>query len=384
MGEILSSFAKPIYDIIDALWDSVLTPALTEALKFIFGTIVTLVTNVLKEVLYTAFQLILTVMNFLETIIGFFAGIDQIKLNGKEESLLEAFFSLSTVTYIMFGMCIVAFAVTFALSIHGSLSLVTDEAERKPISAVLRNLGLAWSRIFTVFIVCILLVQLSGAVLKSYRSINQTGSGTIANSIFVAVARPALKTNDAAEQGKIISDYMDAANTTRKFDNFEQVKSDFNMEKFQFFFGYLFSLVTIFCLIGAALTCLRRVFDLLVLYMIGPAFAASSVLKEDQRYLKWRRLFVAKFVGVLGPVIGLELYFQISNFIIGANIEFASNPTLNTAVTLIILSGMSFAMYKSQTLIYYVVSQDGWLLAESGQADASFLLRAGSAAMAAK
>ena len=122
-------------------------------------------------------------------------------------------------------------------------------------------------------------------------------------------------------------------------------------------------MVMLFILAGAAMMFIRRLFDLLLLYLISPFFVATIPLDDGATFAKWRELFVAKFFSGFGVIFSMRYYLLLVPVIAGKELCLYK-PTLpggvmiNNVLKLFMILGGAWAVYKSQSLIMQIMNQE--------------------------
>ena len=95
--------------------------------------------------------------------------------------------------------------------------------------------------------------------------------------------------------------------------------------------------------IGALVTCamlllylvfglMKRVFELLMLFLIAPPLTALMPLDDGAALKKWREKFTSKTIGAYGPIVGLNLFFIILPFV--TSIKFFGIPAVDMIVNM--------------------------------------------------
>ena len=95
----------------------------------------------------------------------------------------------------------------------------------------------------------------------------------------------------------------------RSIYSFNQVKEDFDISVggIDYIIILILSVLIIWQLITCILTCAVRIFNMLLLYVIAPPFAATIPLDDGQRFRSWVDAFVVQCLSVFGTVIIMRL-----------------------------------------------------------------------------
>ncbi len=133
---------------------------------------------------------------------------------------------------------------------------------------------------------------------------------------------------------------------------------DFNFEEIDFVTGYILSIFLIFILFGAALFAVRRLFEIMLLYVTAPLFVSSIPLDEGKRFEGWRNMFVAKLVSVYGLIIMMTLYLNFVPTIMGGRLDLSGDGLMNSMLKTFLLLGGAFALKNSHSLLLGIISPE--------------------------
>lgn len=106
---------------------------------------------------------------------------------------------------------------------------------------------------------------------------------------------------------------------------------------------------------------IKRIFDLLLLYVASPFFVASVPLDGGEKFGAWRNMFMAKLVSGFGSIISMEIYLIFAPLMISGNITLMSNEGgikkgLDYVLKVLFLLGGMYSVYQSQNLIVQLIN----------------------------
>lgn len=108
---------------------------------------------------------------------------------------------------------------------------------------------------------------------------------------------------------------------------------------------------------------IRRLFELLLLYIISPLFVSTIPLDDGATFARWRELFVAKFFSGFGVIFSMRYYLLLVPSIAGDSLclynkNLPNAVAINNVLKLFIIVGGAWAVYKSQSLILEILNKD--------------------------
>lgn len=133
---------------------------------------------------------------------------------------------------------------------------------------------------------------------------------------------------------------------------------DFFVAKFDFFAVYIIGCLVAFVLFISLFLFVRRIFEVIMLYIMAPLFVATIVLDGGQRFKRWRDIFVGKLLSAYGVVITMKLYLMLMPIIVSPGLSLGSDPVFSYTIKLMIIFGGAWAVYKSNSLILSIISPE--------------------------
>ena len=89
---------------------------------------------------------------------------------------------------------------------------------------------------------------------------------------------------------------------------------------YNYLIGFLGSWTIALLLITLIIGVIQRIFELVILFVVSPAFVATMPLDEGARFGKWKDAFVKRTMSAYGPVIGINLLFMVLSLVQDINI----------------------------------------------------------------
>lgn len=361
MPYVYLGFVELLQNIFSTIFNEVLSPVISSVFNVLVKLLSDYLWEIFSDIFMDGFVILLKAVNFLESMFSLFSGLADVKYRGETTSLISYLFTLNGISKALGVMTVMAAAVAFLFALYFTGKSMADapfESQSSPISNVLKNGFKSAVTFMMVPFLCTALLQLSSAVLNqtiisfdyasgksSGESVSQAGFD---NVLFVTAAQGAAKSETRLKKYNSGSNYADR----------DQVKADFNMGDVDYLLGYASSIMVIIIMAGACLSFIRRLFDLLILYLISPFFAATIALDGGARFSKWRDLFVAKFFSGFGSIFAMKIYLLVVPMFTSGKLVFSGDGTVDSCIKLFLAIGGAWAVFKGQSIILQVLNPE--------------------------
>ena len=180
---VYNAILKPIIDFFGGLlnsvftwvFDNILKPLLIDVFFPLFKGLAEMIYEIIAGMLYELMAEILKIVDAIQVVFNVFAGIDSVTYDNEQYYLLDLLFSNQQVqhaTWVLIAISLILMMAFSLISVLRSIADLSDEM-KNPVGKVLRLTGSSFLKLITIPIVCMLMIRLSGAVLKSvYTGIN--------------------------------------------------------------------------------------------------------------------------------------------------------------------------------------------------------------------
>ena len=364
MTPVYLGFSESLQSILQKIFDVVLTPVLQK----VFGVLVDLIGGLLWEMLSSMmldlFIILLKIVNFIDSMFKLFSGLAVLvyKPTNQEYQLLSYLFQMNWISKALAYMTCIAAVLAFIFAIYATGKSISDGVmgdDSRPISKILEN-GIKSTVTFIVIpFFCILILQFSMKVMDQIVITFQyaqgpTGGMEVDDVLFISAAEP------AAKNSSVLTKYKTAAGAgaIHAYQNRDQVGKDFKVDQIDFITGYISTIFIIIILLGACLSFIRRCFDLLMLYLISPFFAATIPLDGGKRFSKWRDMFVGNFFSGFGSIFAMKIYLILIPMFTNSSLVFSTNSSVNTCVKLFLIMGGTWAVYKGRNNVLELINPE--------------------------
>lgn len=337
----------------------------------IVGIIVSAVQMILHDLLYVlwlyVYRVLLQGIYYAVKVLDVLSGMTDIGIieGGKVKNggtLLSYFLKSSSISRFFLAMTVGAAALAFIFSIYKTGRIISDSAlepEAKPISTVITNGIRCMLTFMLVPFLCVACLQLSAALLQETsiafeNAGDDTGGRTeIADVLFEMSAECALK---VPKGGTEYNDYWKEYSHPYQSDKAMKKGYIYDLKNVDYFIGILSALVILLILFGACLAFVRRIIEVLVLYVVSPYFAATIPLDGGTKFAGWRESFIGAFFGCFGSIFAMRLYLIVIPLISSDRFVISGNKDVNYIAKVFFVIGSAWSIYKLQEMITGLIS----------------------------
>lgn len=345
--EVVGGILDALYLILTVLFNEVFSPVLTDILA-VFGEAV--IAYMAQQLSYVGYLLLLAlcgILDGLEGMINVFVGIEKVIVDNRPMTLMEMIFQLDVVSRAFLIVTFVAVCVCLIFTIVGvarSISSMTLE-NKNPISHVLKSAMKAAVTFLTVPFMCIFLLQMSTVLTTQIQTavMNQTGvagnpsTGTyifLISSLRAGRVEPNNLGSFMSRLGEGESNYLepDMEDELRKeyLSGKKNYKSlldsgmDFSPHKIDYIMGFVAVIFMIIMFVGLVIQFIRRLLELVMLYIVSPFFVATIPADDGAMFKRWREMFVAKFLAGFGVIFSLKIFLLLLPIIFSSKLNLGS------------------------------------------------------------
>ena len=167
---------------------------------------------------------------------------------------------------------------------------------------------------------------------------------------------------------------------------------DFSFHTFDYFGAFIAGIFIIYCFLTLSISMVERIINLLILFFIGPAMAATIPLDpEEKRWTAWREQVFIKLISVIGNILAMVFFAYFVSIVSNRlNVILDSQKTFWGYFEIVVIKtimtiGACIATMKGSSLFVSIVSkgiahQEGTSMAETRRIMGSGLKVAGAVA----
>lgn len=391
----LNVFVNALSAMFEFIFHDVLSPILTEILQLFVNFFTNVIWVLLSKLILGLFIAVCSLVDFVESIFNVFAGLSPVLYVNPETnkpktmSLIDILFEMEAITQAFWVITLFSLGLCIIFTIFQTVKSISDMAleDKNPISKVLTDAMKAGITFFLIPFLCVMMLQLSTVVTKQADAAFNAANGgdtSIGTIIFLSASLEADKKiyepksvttgeialvnpnstppvpsfNDSV-RGPYMN-YLDSSGrpTTggKDYRNQDTVLNDFHAENFSYIVGFLSAILVLLILLISIITFVRRLFELLLLYIVSPFFVSTIPLDDGATFARWREMFIAKFFSGFGIIFSMKFYLMIVPFLADSRLELYPKTApngfvINTVLQLFLIIGGAWAVFKSQSLI---------------------------------
>ncbi len=381
--EVFEAILSPVFQFMSEiletsltwLFQEVLGPLLEAVLWPLFVAIVDLYFDIMCAWIFFLYTSLLQVVDAMETAFDVFSGLSTVIYNDTQTdmTLLEVLFRLDAIQTAVWVLIAVGFALTFLFAVVATLRSMMDlELERsgRTISKVLSSTMKAMFQLVMIPVVCLFVIQLSGAILSSIdTALANTESTTLSRMVFCISSLDACidenyNTSTATNSNLVsVTDlyrskfYYEGDGYLNYWDS-DTVKLYFDLSEFDYTIGFAGALFLIMVLGMCLMTFICRIFEVLMLFIVAPLFVSVMPLDDGERFKGWRDMFVGKIFSGYGSVVAMELYMILVPAVMSGRISFIAEGSTEAEylIRLIFLLGGAWAVTKAGPTVTQLIN----------------------------
>ncbi|MCR4902413.1 MAG: hypothetical protein K6A23_06115 [Butyrivibrio sp.] len=422
---------SPVFEVISGLMTEILKVffeyALLPILEVVLGASIefigTIFANFIYGELYKLTKLLLWCLDAVEKIFRLFAGIDSVYVVDTSGQYVESgsfIYTLLTSNEIvtaLFGIMAASFVLCFLVAIIATVKAMFETEisgnNKRPVGKVLRLTANALLRLILIPIMSLFLILLGDAILKSIDMATNPDQVTISNVIFTMSTLDAVRTDDfddapfynsttraAALSGApedVIKETSDFGLTDKyrssfyygarvnsiipgvsslKRDVLRIVLETFDIRRIDYMIAVGCTIMFIYVFGTLAVAMIARAFDVILLILVEPFFAASIPLNDGEKFQKWQDVFMARLGSCYATVAAVNIYLSVIQLILSNKIAFfgpGTTPGVVYLVNLLFVLAGGYTITKAGPIITGIISYDaGTREAETMESGARF------------
>ena len=372
---MLMNLVQPLVELFLELLKKLLTEQ-SGLIEKLFNLYIDLVTFWARMWMFELLLVLLRTIDALMNIFNIFAGTKPILVDGNSTIFINMLFEDTTIRKVFWGVFILGIALNMIFAIVSVTRAIFTDDREKSIWPMLGRIGKSLATYVMVPILVIFSVNLASAVLLKIDDIMTVNAGgndlTFGNTLFMIFSFG--EENADYEDCSEDPSFTDRAriafyNNNTKYERSSETAEYFDFSYFKILGGIILSIYIILLLALAIVMFITRIFDLILLFIVSPYFAATISLDGGEKFGDWRKLFIAKLVSGFGLVIMMKLFVGIVLPIItDGSVIFSTNTFINAGFMILLLTAGCYAVFKSHNLIMKLIDPQS-ALAEMGIAE---------------
>ncbi len=357
LSEILGNIFKRIFEVIllpflqlvfGTLWDAIVAPILDYFYRGIYAIYAGLLWIV--DLVQQGFDVLIGLQNI--------SYLDEASGEVMETTLLNYILFDDSIRNVLIAVTFIALVLCIAFSIYSVMrsTLDFDFENKRPVGKVMTMTAKCMLTFLMIPLIVWVGLNLASHALVATATALSGGQSTSLSRTILAIS-----SMDAARNGAEFSmtaePWSDLMNGSVGLFTFP---FEVHISKIDYLVGFASAIFCLIIMIMCLFTFIRRIYDIVVLYIVSPYFASTMVLDDGQKFSSWREAFIGKVMIGYGSAIGMRIFLMLVPIIMGDDIQLFDNVLMEATggyvLKLIFVLGGMYAVYKSSSLLTSIVN----------------------------
>lgn len=144
-------------------------------------------------------------------------------------------------------------------------------------------------------------------------------------------------------------------------------------DDFNYIIAYICAIVLLIALIGATFGLVKRLFDIVLLFITLPGIAATIPLDDGAKFKLWRETVISKVFLAFGTVLAVNVFTIVAPSIWGISLGTAAGGFTNSVLRLVLICGGALTISGGQLLFARLLGTSAEESREMGQSARTLL-----------
>lgn len=367
---IIEWLSKILNSIFEWLLNNIVIPLLMPVFEFLWNIIIANVADIFYSLIYGGFCQWLWILDQLQSGFDILIGMKDItyyseSLGRKDQTtLLEYFVNNEIVRNALISITFIALCLSMIFAIYSVMrsTLDFDFEGKRPVGKVLNAVAKSMIAFLLVPAICIFGISLASIVLKQTCTAITGSDASLGKWVMAISSMDAGRGNPPAPfidqaTGQIAEPWASLVGGGMDYVSFG---TRIHVSRVDYILGFAALIFMAVIMVICLFTFIKRIFDIMLLYITSPYFVSTIVLDDGEKFRRWRDTFIAKILVGFGSVIGLRIFLMMIPVIMNDQLEIfdsvAGNITGGYIIRLVFILGGMYAVYKSSTLLTGIIS----------------------------
>lgn len=367
---IIEWLSKILNSIFEWLLNNIVIPLLMPVFEFLWNIIIANVADIFFTLIYGGFCQWLWILDQLQSGFDILIGLKDITyysegLGRKDQTtLLEYFINNEIVRNALISITFIALCLSMIFAIYSVMrsTLDFDFEGKRPVGKVLNAVAKSMIAFLLVPTICIFGISLASIVLKQTCTAITGSDASLGKWVLAVSSMDAGRGNPPASfinqaTGQIAEPWASLVGGSMDYVSFG---TRIHISRVDYILGFAAMIFMAVIMVICLFTFIKRIFDIILLYITSPYFVSTIVLDDGEKFKRWRDTFIAKILVGFGSVIGLRIFLMMIPVIMNDQLEIfdsvAGNITGGYIIRLVFILGGMYAVYKSSTLLTGIIS----------------------------
>ena len=368
---IIDWLSKILNSIFDWIMNTIVIPLLMPVFEFLWNIIIANIADLFFTFIYNGYCQFLWLLDQLQNGFDVLIGLKDVtyysEAAGEETqtTLLQYFRKNEIIRNAVISITFIALGLSIIFAIYSVMrsTLDFDFEGKRPVGKVLNSVGKTMIAFLLVPTICIVGVSLVSIVLKQTCSAISGGSdASLGRWVLAISSMDAGRENPPVKFINQSTGQMNEPWASLVYDGMDYLTfgTKIHISHIDYIIGYASIIFMMIVMIACLFTFIKRIFDVIILYITSPYFVSTIVLDDGEKFKKWRESFIARILIGFGSVIGLRIFLMMVPVIMNDNLKIfdsvAGDITGGYVIRLVFILGGMFAVYKSSTLLTGIIS----------------------------
>lgn len=324
--------------------------------------------NFAKGILYVIYEILWNIVyavgKLVDSLTGIFyklAGLDYLGSGSEtlveEKDLLSQIFNQNIISNVSLFMILASITL---MAVFGGIAVLKrlyfSKGEAKSTVDIIKNMVVA-----TIFL--IFLTPLALFVISTISTVTTLVASAFGSDMNVSLADAMFRTSfsgDPIEAYNVI--YGTGVSEWTDITSWVEIKNSGFLFDLKYsglvdteFYWYIYLLgggVVLFNIVVLSFRLVKRLFNIVVLYLIGPVYVAKMVDDGGVKFKEWKNKAVAELVSIIGTVVGFMILLSLVGMIDGLEIiETASDPGVSGEIGVLAMAEENVVQNSNVLLI---------------------------------
>ncbi len=364
---IIDWLGKILNTIFEWILETIVIPLLLPVFQLIWDVVLVNIADIFFTFIYGGYCQILWLLDQLQSGFDILIGLKDITYYSEsagqktQSTLLEYFMYNDIVRNALLSITFIALALSIIFSVYSMMrsTLDFDFEGKRPVGKVLNSVAKMMIAFLLVPVISVVGVQLASIILKQTCSAITGGDSSLGRWVL------AITSMDAG-RGAEFTD-LSAANAAEPRKSLLYGGTDYvtfgtqiHISEVDYILGYASVIFMAIVMVICLFTFIKRIFDVILLYITSPYFVSTIVLDDGEKFKRWRETFIARILVGYGSAIGLRIFLMMVPVIMSDDLQIfdsvAGDLVGGFVVRLVFILGGMYAVHKSSTLLTGIIS----------------------------
>ena len=364
---IIDWLGKILNTIFEWILETIVIPLLLPVFQLLWDVVLVNIADIFFTFIYGGYCQMLWLLDQLQSGFDILIGLKDITYYSEsagqktQSTLLEYFMYNDIVRNALLSITFIALALSIIFSIYSMMrsTLDFDFEGKRPVGKVLNSVAKMMIAFLLVPVISVVGVQLASIILKQTSSAITGGDSSLGRWVLTITSM------DAGRDAKFTD--MSAANAVEPWKSLLYGGTDYvtfgtqiHISEVDYILGYASVIFMLIVMVICLFTFIKRIFDVILLYITSPYFVSTIVLDDGEKFKRWRETFIARILVGYGSAIGLRIFLMMVPVIMSDDLQIfdsvAGDLVGGYVVRLVFILGGMYAVHKSSTLLTGIIS----------------------------